>query len=104
MDNIKKLWDEANTQYNDMYLRLSFIDDKNKSLLEKRPIKDKLILLVTDLKEIINTMEKINFSIDDIYADQGTIRTNINNEINIYAKRINDNGKPLKIIKHIQSN
>lgn len=104
MDDIKKLWDEANTEYKDMYSRLSFVEKKNKTLLEKRPIKDKLVLLMTDLKEVISTMEKICFSIDDIYADQGTIATKFNEEKNICTKRINDNGNLFKVITHIQSN
>ena len=104
MEDIKKLWDEANSEYKDMHSRLSFVEKKNKTLLERRPIKDKLTILTTDLKEVISTMEKICFSIDDIYADQGTIATKVNEEKNICAKRINNNGQLCKVITHLQSN
>jgi hypothetical protein len=104
MEDIKKLWDEANSEYKDMYSRLSFVERKDGSLLEKRPIKDKMILLMTDLKEVINSMEKICFSIDDIYASQGTIATKVNEEKHICAKRVNSNGKLFKVITHVQTN
>lgn len=104
MDDIRNLWEEANTEYRDMHSRLSFVENNNKALLEKRPIKDKLILLMTDLREVISTMEKICYSIDDIYADQGTIATKFNEDKNICAIRVNDNGNLFKVITHIQSN
>lgn len=104
MDDIKKLWDETNSEYKEMYSRLSFVEIKDRSLLEKRPIKDKLILLMTDLKEVINTMEKISFSIDETFADQGTIATKVNEDKHIYARRVSSGGKLFKVITHIQSN
>ena len=76
MEDIKKLWNEANIEYKDMYSRLAFVEKKNKNLLEKKFIRDKIILLTNDVREIINTMEKISSSIDDNYAEQGTIELN----------------------------
>lgn len=95
MSDIRKIWEEVNLEYKEMDYRLSFVEKKNKTLLTKRPIKDKLILLMSDLKEIMNTMEKISFSIDDIYANQGTISTKLNEEKHIYTKRINNNNGKL---------
>lgn len=92
MEDIKKLWEDANAEYSDMCSRLSFVESKNQMILEKRQIKDKLVLLSTDLKDIISTMEKICCFIDDIYANQGIIATKLCEEKNIYAKRINNNG------------
>jgi len=43
-------------------------------------------------------------SIDEIYANQGTIGVKLNADEHIHAKRINDNGKLFKVITHIQSN
>ena len=76
MEDIKKLWNEANIEYKDMYSRLAFVEKKNKNLFEKKFIRDKIILLTNDVREIINTMEKISSSIDDNYAEQGTIKFN----------------------------
>jgi len=104
MEDIKKLWNEMNIQYMDMNSRLAYVEKKNKTLLEKRPINDKLILLITDLKEVIGTMEKICYSIDDIYADQGTIITKLKEDPLVYTKRISDNGTTFKVITHLQSN
>ena len=98
--NIKNLWEEANDEWKDMCALLSFVEKKNKILLEKRPIKDKLILLITDMREFINSMEKICSAIDDIYTDKGTIVTKLNEEKNIYAERINDDGRVLKVIAY----
>jgi hypothetical protein len=73
MEDIKKLWNQTETEYKDMCCRMSFVEKKNKELLERKNIKDKFILLTNDLKEVIRTMEKINYSIDDVYADHGTV-------------------------------
>ena len=61
-------------------------------------------MLMTDIKEVVNTMEKICYSIDDAYANEGTIATKVNEEQHICAKRVNSNGKLFKVITHIQSN
>ena len=98
MEDIKKLWDETNMQYNDMLQRLVYVENKNKSLLNTKPINDKMTLLTTDLKEVISTMEKICIYIDDIHADQGTITTKLNDDKNINFKKL------LKIMTSIQSN
>ena len=52
MEDIKKLWNEANIEYKDMYSRLAFVEKKNKNLLEKKFIRDKIILLTNDVREI----------------------------------------------------
>ena len=86
-----------------MNSRLSFVENQDPSQLDKRAIRDKLNLLVTDLKELINTMEKVCSSIDENYAEQGIIGTKKIDDDYIYTKRINDNGK-LKVITYVNSN
>ena len=98
MEDIEKMWDDISLEYNDMHSRLAFVSRKDKNLLERRPIKDKLVLIMSDLKEITNTMGKVCFSIDEIYANQGTIGIKLNEDEHIQAKRINNNGKVFKVI------
>ena len=73
MESIDSLWNETVFNYLELHSRLEYVVNKNKQLLEKRKIKDKLILLSTDLQEVINTMEKISNSIDETYAEQAYI-------------------------------
>ena len=98
MDDIEKLWKDMNIEYYDMYSRLSYISSKGPKILEKIPIKDKLNLLRSDFKEVLNSIEKVSSSIDEIYADSGVIDTKIHKDVNIHVKRINTDGKFIKTI------
>ena len=103
MDDIEKMWGDINLEYIDMSSRLAYISRKGPHILEKRLIKDKLHLLISDFKEVMNSMEKICNSIDEIYADQGMIDMKTNEDAKIYIKHINDNGKVVKIIRAAQN-
>ena len=82
MDHIRETWKEVNDEYNDMMQRLTHIEKKNMQILEKKHLKDKIIMLSSDLNEVKNTMERICCSIDDIYSEEGTIGTHkINDEL-----------------------
>lgn len=93
MDNIEKMWKDINIEYSDMYSRLNYVSNKSSNILEKRPLKDKLILLMSDFREIINTMEKVSHSIDEIYANQGKIGTKIKEDNNILVKHYKNNSQ-----------
>lgn len=105
--DIEKIWTELNSEYIEMSSRLKFVARKGRdsNILEKRPIKDKLILLMSDFRDIINTMEKVCHSIDEIHADQGTINTKIKDDSKVLVKHkhINNNGKVQKIIEAVSN-
>ena len=80
MNKINNVWEDVNNNYNDMVKRLNFIDKKKINLMEKNNIKDKMILLISDFKDTIDTMENICSEIDDIYEEKGLIKSKIENK------------------------
>ncbi|AYV84432.1 MAG: hypothetical protein Hyperionvirus25_18 [Hyperionvirus sp.] len=100
MDDIEKMWGDIKLEYIDMYSRLSYISRKGGKILERRPIKDKLHLLISDFKEVLNTMEKVCNSIDEIYADQGMINMERDANFSVRSvKHVSDSGKVVKVIR-----
>lgn len=69
IENIESKWLEVKSSYNDMYERLSFISSKNVN----HKLSEKMYVLMLDMENIVNDMEKICSSVDDIYAKKGKI-------------------------------
>ena len=97
MDNIEKVWKELNIEYMEMFSRLNYVSKKGCHILDKDMIKDKLNILISDFKEISNTMEKVCNTIDEIYANQGTIGNKINNDMDILVEHLSNGRRIFKI-------
>jgi hypothetical protein len=72
------LWNDLCNVYGDLANRLKFINLRDKKLLEKRIIKDKINILTCDLKDMIGNIEKICYRLDETYAEKGIIGDNTN--------------------------
>jgi len=95
---LKNLIDDVNNNYSELNNRLLFVSKKNKELLEEKYIKNKLVLISSDLRDVVNNMEKTCYIIDEIYANKGTIHGEISNDDMIIKnvkniKLYNDNHK-----------
>lgn len=84
IQNLEKILENVNNEYAELYKRVTFMKSKNKNLIDRK-IEDKILLLTSGLNNIFNTLEKINYTIDDSFANKGTIGDVIQDaDINIH--------------------
>jgi len=88
--DINEIWNETTVGYMDMVNKLSYISHitkKNNNKTESSQVtdtylplnvRDKLYFLISDMKDVMMTMEKICCAIDDINAKNGSIETSQN--------------------------
>lgn len=73
-NKIEELWDNLGFNYKDLNFKLKFIKNRK---LEHIGLNRKIDLLAYEIGNMAQLIEKINFTIDDIYANKGTIGNQI---------------------------
>lgn len=69
IEDIESKWFEVKSCYNDMHERLSYIPSKNVN----HKLSDNMVILLSDMNNMIINMEKVCNTVDDIYAKKGKI-------------------------------
>ena len=79
IDDINTTWNDVNENYNEFHDRVSFlfkINELNKNTNTHIVIRDKIHLLLSDMKDIVSLMERICNQMDCDNVNKGMIQVN----------------------------
>lgn len=92
MMDIDNTWGEFNENFKDFHDRMTFLSKKSElNKNENIMLRDKVHLLISDMKDIISSMERICNYMDCSNVDKGIININLNININDESSKLYSN-------------